>query len=81
MCLSWTLKQAQLVLGYVRAMLEQSPILAQQIISSNTEEIRLRNNIIISSHPASFKSIRGRTLLGVVLDELAMFRVEHFRKP
>jgi hypothetical protein len=76
MCLSWTLKQAQLVLGYCRAMLEQSPILAQQIISSNTEEIRLKNNIIISSHPASFKSIRGRTLLGVVLDELAMFRVE-----
>jgi hypothetical protein len=76
MCLSWTLGQAQLVLGYCRAMIEQSPILAQQIISANTEEIRLKGNIVIASHPASFKSIRGRTLLGVCLDELAMFRVE-----
>jgi hypothetical protein len=76
LCLSWTLKQAQLVLGYCRAMLEQSPILAQQIVNANTEEIKLKNNITIASHPASFKSIRGRSLLGVVLDELAMFRVE-----
>ena len=76
LCLSWTLRQAQLVLSYCRAMLEQSPILAQEIVASNTEEIRLRNNVTIASHPASFRSIRGRTLLGCVLDEIAMFRVE-----
>ena len=76
LCLSWTLRQAQLVLAYAKSMLEASPILAQQVLSSNTEEIRLKGNIVIASHPASFKSIRGRSLLAVCLDELSMFRVE-----
>ena len=74
--LSPTLAQAQLVQSYCLAFLESSPILAQQIISSNATEIKLKGNIVISTHACSFRSVRGRTLLAVVMDETAYFRDE-----
>jgi hypothetical protein len=37
-------------------------VLSQEIASTTTEEIRLRNGIIIAVRVASFRTIRGRTL-------------------
>jgi phage terminase large subunit-like protein len=76
LCLSHTQRQAQLVLDYCRAFIEASPVLAQEIESCTTEEVRLKNNIVIAVHPANFRSIRGRTLLACTLDEAALFRDE-----
>jgi hypothetical protein len=81
LCLSPTLAQAQLVFSYCLAFLESSPILKQKIIDTTSTEIRLEGNITISTHPNSFRSVRGRTLLSVVFDESAFWRDEASANP
>lgn len=73
--------QAQVVKGYVSGFLRGSPILAQLIESESAEEIRLRGNIAIGIHSASFRNVRGRTLLGCVFDEAAFWRDEASASP
>jgi hypothetical protein len=68
--------QAQVVFAYIRGFLEASPILRQEIDSITTTEIRLKNGIIIGTHANSFRSIRGRTLLACIFDEVALWRDE-----
>ena len=74
--LSMTRDQAKIVFTYARGFLESSPALAKEIASTTTTEIRLRNGVIIATHAASFRSIRGRTMLAVILDEVALWRTE-----
>jgi hypothetical protein len=74
--LSMTRDQAKIVFTYALGFLESSPALAKEIASTTTTEIRLRNGIVIATHPASFRSIRGRTMLAVILDEVALWRQE-----
>ena len=74
--LSPTMSQARLVLDYVKAFIQGSPFLAEKIEGITATEVRLKGNITISSHPSSFRSVRGRSILGVVLDETAYFRDE-----
>jgi hypothetical protein len=79
--LSPTQNQARLVLGYCLAFLRASPILRQKIVSTTTHEIRLAGGIVIAAHPNSYRSVRGRTLLACILDEVAFFRDESSANP
>ena len=44
-------------------------------------EIRLKNHISISVHPSSFRSVRGRTLLCAILDEVSFWRDDASANP
>lgn len=79
--LSQTVGQARVVFDYAMAFVEQSPILRQEIESTTQSEIRLRNNIIIATHPASFRSVRGRSLLACIFDESSFWRDESSALP
>jgi hypothetical protein len=79
--LSPTLDQSQIIFRYALAFLESSPILRQKIVDANATEIRLENNVVISTHPASFRTVRGRTLLAVVCDESAYWRSDESASP
>jgi Terminase large subunit, ATPase domain len=68
--------QASVVLDYVVGFLRASPVLAQEIDEVTTHEVRLRNGIVIATHSNSFRSVRGRTLVCAILDEVAFFRDE-----
>jgi hypothetical protein len=68
--------QARVVVEYIKAFLEASDILRNEIESVTTTEIKLRNNVVITTHAASFRSIRGRTLVACVFDEIALWRDE-----
>jgi Terminase large subunit, ATPase domain len=68
--------QAKVVFDYVKAFLDTSPVLRQEIDSITATEIRLRNSISIGTHANSFRSIRGRTLLAAIFDEVALWRDE-----
>lgn len=46
-----------------------------------TEEIELNNGVNIMIKTASYRSIRGFTLLACILDELAIFRSEESANP
>src|SRR5262249_18411641 len=73
--------QAGVVFNYVRGFLQASPILAQEVASETASEIRLRNGVVIAVHAQSFRSVRGRTLLAVVADEIAYWRDETSATP
>lgn len=79
--LAMTTKQARAVFGYALAFLQMSPILAQQIESITADEIRLKGNIVIATHPNSFRSVRSRTLLACIFDESAFWRDEASATP
>jgi hypothetical protein len=71
-----TQAQAKVVFQYCLGFIEQSPVLCKEIASTTAHEIRLKNGIIIATHPNSFRSIRGRTLLCCIFDESSFWRDE-----
>lgn len=68
--------QAKVVFNYIVGFLEASPVLRQEIEGITATEIRLRGNVILSTRTGNFRTVRGRTLLAAVLDEVAFFRDE-----
>ena len=73
--------QARVAFDYVCGFLNASPILRQQILGITSEEVRLRDNIVIAVHAGSYRTIRGRTLLAVVADETSFWRDETSAQP
>jgi Phage Terminase len=72
--LAMSLDQAKVVFGYALAFLQSSRILRKQIASTTASEIRLKNGIVIATHANSFRSIRGRSLVCAIFDEVAFWR-------
>ncbi|MHB1011951.1 MAG: hypothetical protein ACYC37_03480 [Desulfobacteria bacterium] len=74
-------KQARTVLRYIVAFLEGVPMLASLIERKTAEGIDLSNGISLEVHTASFRSVRGFTVVAVVLDEVAFWRSEESTNP
>jgi hypothetical protein len=68
--------QAKTVFSYALGYLEASALLRSEIQDVTKSEIRLRNNITIAIHSNSFRSVRGRTLVAAVLDEISFWMDE-----
>jgi hypothetical protein len=81
LCLAASQDQAKIVFRYVLAFLESSPILQQEVVNVTRSEITLRNGIVISVHSNSFRTIRGRTLIACIFDEIAYWRDEASAMP
>jgi hypothetical protein len=81
LALSASRAQAHVIFQYCLAFIESSDILRQQIESTTAEEIRLKNNIVIGVHPNAYRTVRGRTLLALVLDEVSYWRDETSASP
>jgi hypothetical protein len=79
--LAATRDQAQVVHSYILGFLEASPILRKEISEATSNEIRLRNGVVIGTHANSFRSIRGRTLIAAVFDESSIWRDEASANP
>jgi hypothetical protein len=73
--------QAATVFNYALAFLQSSPLLAREIDSTTAHEIRLKNGLVIAVHPNNFRSIRGRTLVACIFDEVAYWRDESSAVP
>jgi hypothetical protein len=69
-----TMSQGAICLNYARGYLENSPILGNQLIEVTSDEIILKGNVRIQIRASTFRSTRGFTLLGVVVDEVAFLR-------
>lgn len=69
-------KQARVILRYVRAMLNQIPMLAAMIENDTTWSIDLANLVTIEVGTASFRSTRGYTYAAVLADEIAFWRTD-----
>jgi Phage Terminase len=76
-----SLDQANTVFGYIRGFLEASPALQREVASVKRHEIELKNGIVIAVHSNSFRTVRGRTLVAAVFDEVAFWRDETSSQP
>jgi hypothetical protein len=76
-----SLDQAQMVFAYAQAFISESPVLLEELVSSTASEIRLKNGVVIAVHPVSFRSVRGRTLLACIFDEVAYWRSDESGTP
>ena len=68
-------KQARQVLGYLRGLLaleEFKPYLARSL----KETVELTSGVNIEVHTGSYRTVRGYTLIGAVLDEVAFWRTD-----
>jgi hypothetical protein len=69
-------RQSRIVFSYVLRKLERSPILSKMIKNIRTGEIELTNGILIECYPASGARVRGASLICLVADECAFWKVE-----
>jgi hypothetical protein len=76
-----TVDQANTVFGYVRGFLEASLTLAKEIANIKRYEIELKNGIVIAVHSNSFRTVRGRTLVACVFDEVSFWKDETSATP
>ena len=76
-----TQAQAAIVYRYVLGFLQASPVLRQEIEAVTQTEVRLCGNVMLSIRAGSYRTVRGRTLLGAIVDEVAFLRDETSAMP
>lgn len=74
-------KQAKVIFKYLEALIEQTPLLKSLKTHSTMEYFEIRGNIMIEVHAASFRGIRGYTIVAALLDEVAFWRSEDSLNP
>ena len=79
--ISPSVDQAAMVFGYIKGFLEASPALRKEIANIKAREIELKNGIILTVHSSSFSTVRGRTLVAAILDEVGFLRDEGSATP
>ena len=79
--LAATRAQAKVCFDYVAGFLQSSSLLAEHIEAVTSNEVRLKDNIVIAVHSNSFRSVRGRTLIAAVFDEVSFWRDETTANP
>ena len=72
--------QARVVFQYVRAYFDL-PALKDLVVRQTTEALHLRTNISIEIHTASYRAVRGPTVVCFIADELAFWRDENSANP
>ena len=73
-------RQAAVIFRYLRGMLE-IPLLADLVERETEDALELRNGVSIKIQTASWKTIRGRTVVAVLCDELAFWSDETSSNP
>jgi hypothetical protein len=74
--LAQNMRQAKVVKGYIEGKIEKSPVLKQHVVAKRAQELELDNGITIAIHPASFRSIRGLSVVCCICDEIAFWWTE-----
>ena len=74
-------RQARTIMRYVRALLHGVPALEALIENETAEEIALAGRVTIEVGTASFRAMRGYTLLAALCDEIAFWRADESANP
>lgn len=75
-------RQARVVADYVRGILHSTPVLEHMIVRELRESVELSTGVTIEIHTASFRRIRGYTVVAAVCDEVAYWPTdEHAAEP
>ena len=74
-------KQSRVIMRYLTALLQSVPLLAALIERQDSESIDLNNRISIEITTASYRTIRGYTVVAALCDEIAFWRSEDSANP
>ncbi|MDP6686984.1 MAG: hypothetical protein QF680_03295, partial [Acidobacteriota bacterium] len=74
-------RQARVMHRYITGLLNSHPVLESLIVSQTKTAIELNNGIDIEIMTASYRTIRGYSCIGAVLDELAFWPVDDAAEP
>ena len=74
-------RQARVIMRYVRALLTGVPMLARMVERDARGSFDLANSISIEIGTASFRSVRGYTVVAALLDELAFWPTDDAAEP
>jgi hypothetical protein len=74
-------KQAKVIFGYIRSLLTETPMLKDMLVREAAEEIDLDNRITIEVATCSYRTIRGRTIVAALCDEVAFWQSEGTTNP
>jgi hypothetical protein len=73
--------QAGVAFNYIKGYFEEVPALARLVRHVGDDSIELRNRVVIEVHTNSYRSVRGRSLLCVICDEVSFWRSEESASP
>ena len=74
-------KQAKIILRYIEAYIDGSPMLSSMVTRRTAESIELDNCIHITVSSCSLRSVRGYTIVGALCDEIAFWRSDDAANP
>ena len=74
-------KQSRVILRYLSAILQSVPMLAAMVDRQDSECVDLNNRVTIEIMTASYRTIRGYTVLAALCDEIAFWRSEDSANP
>ena len=74
-------RAGQIALSYMRATIENSPMLRSSVLEFKKTEIVLNNNIVIAVYPCNYRAPRGITIICGIADEVAFWRDEASANP
>lgn len=74
-------KQARVIMRYVTAFLNAVPMLAAMILRQDAESVDLDNGVTIEITTASYRTLRGYTVVAALCDEIAFWRSEDSANP
>jgi len=69
-------RQARTVMRYIVGFLDGVPMLRQLVANRTKETVELANRVAIEVHTASFRAVRGYSLIGVICDEIAFWSTD-----
>lgn len=68
--------QARTVMRYITGFLNEVPMLNRLVVNRTKETIELSTRVTIEVHSASFRAVRGYTLVAAVCDEIAFWSTD-----
>ena len=74
-------RQARVIFRYARALLQEVPALAALVERAVDEQIDLDNGVSIEISAASYRTVRGYTLVAALCDEIAFWHSEDGANP
>lgn len=74
-------KQARVIKKYISGLLTSVAVLQQLVERETSDAIYLRNGLVIEIHTASFRTVRGYTVIGCALDEIAFWQTDDSANP
>ena len=74
-------RQARVIFRYVKAFFEGVPMLRAMVENVTADAVSLNNGICVEVHTASFRSVRGYSVVAALCDEAAYWRSDESTNP